>query len=110
MEPERRKVPRIDFRLGVAIKGRQGVEQIMNFSPEVVFIQMEEPSRFKVGSRIFLMTKLPLEEKITRLRSRVAHVATDGIGVQFLDLWSRDNEAHETHFEVFKHTIPLPGT
>jgi hypothetical protein len=106
---DRRKLPRIDFHLPVAIGGQKGLKEIRNFGVVGVFIQTENPSQFKIGSRILLVTKLPHEKKPMRVRAEVIHVSEKGIGVEFLDVIPEDIMALERCFSIFKHTIPMPG-
>ncbi len=110
MEEERRLNPRIDFHHEVAITGTQGSQKIMNFSKGGAFVQTENPSQFEKGAKINLYTKLPHEKKAMLIKAQIAHIASKGIGVKFVDLWGRDAEAIEYNFEVFKNTLPLPAT
>ena len=107
---DRRKMPRIDLHLPVAIGGQKKLKEIQNFGVVGVFIRTENPSQFKVGSRILLATKLPHEKKTMRIRAQVIHVSEKGIGVEFLDVIPEDIMALERCFSIFKHTIPMPGT
>jgi hypothetical protein len=77
---DRRKMPRIEFHLPVAIGGKKGLKEIRNFGV--------------VGVRI---------------RARVIHVSKEGIGVELLDVIPQDIMALERCFSIFKHTIPMPG-
>jgi len=43
---EKRQGPRIDFRLSVMVRGRQGLKEVGNFGLYGVFIQTEDPSQF----------------------------------------------------------------
>ena len=109
MEQERREFPRIDFRLKVMINDHQRIGKIMNFSTTGAFIKTPSPLQLRRGDEIGLTMKLPLEKKPTRIKAQVTH--TDkGIGVNFIDLLPQDAADIEYCFDVFKHTLPLPGT
>lgn len=82
----------------------------MNFSTGGAFIQTDDPSQFEIGARINIFTKLPLETKAALIEAQVVHIASQGIGIKFIDLWGRDAEAITYNFEVFKNTLPLTAT
>ena len=109
MEQERRKFPRIDFRLKVMINDGRSSGKLMNFSTSGAFIQTPSLSQLRQGDEIGLTMKLPLEKRPTRIKAQVAHTEK-GVGVKFIDLLPQDSTDIEYCFEVFKHTIPLPGT
>jgi hypothetical protein len=106
---EKRGSPRIDFRLSVMVRGRQGLKEVRNFGLYGVFIQTEDPSQFKSGDEIYLKMKLPREKKAIQVKARVAHVSEKGVGIEFIDLPPRDAMSMDLCFSLFKHTIPLPG-
>ncbi|MBW2066856.1 MAG: PilZ domain-containing protein [Deltaproteobacteria bacterium] len=110
MTRERRLCPRTEFHHPAIINGTKPASKIMNLSTGGVFIQTSNASRFEEGKQITLFTKFPLETRPIRIKARVVHVGNEGIGVEFQDLWGRESEAVETTFEVFKNTLPLPGT
>lgn len=102
--------PRIEFHLDVVIRGLKGIKEISNFSVGGVFIQTELPSSsFKRGDKIELVTRLPLEKRIMLIKGQVAHVTGKGLGVQFLDLHGTGAQAIQSHFDVFRATVPLPA-
>ena len=105
-----RRGPRIDFHLEVTIRGLQGVESIENFSLYGLFVHAENPSRFKTGDEVSLIMKFPTEKKALQVKARVVHVSEKGIGVEFMDLPPSDATTIEYCFNVFKHTVPLPGS
>jgi hypothetical protein len=108
MRNEKRLNPRIDFHLDVIVKGLKGVKRVKNFSTGGFFIELESPHLFKAGDRLELVTRLPLEKRIMILKGQVAHLTSRGIGVRFVDMWGLNSDAIESHFRVFKATIPLP--
>ena len=108
MKDEKRLNPRIDFHLDVIVKGLKGVKRVKNFSTGGFFVEVESPQLFKAGDKVELVTKLPLEKRIMILKGQVAHSTSRGIGVRFIDIWGPNSEAIESHFQVFKATIPLP--
>jgi hypothetical protein len=107
---EKRKHPRIDFHLGVMIRGRQGLKEIRNFGLGGVFVGTEDPSQFESGDEVYLIMKFPSETKAMQVKSRVAHTSDKGIGVEFIDLNPRNAMSMEYCFNIFRHTVPLPGT
>lgn len=110
MEKERRLTPRIDFHHDVIINRSRKLRKIRNFSPGGAFIEMDNPSEFAPGKKMNLFTKFPLETKPIVMHAEVAHVRKQGIGVKFIDLLGRNADIVEYNFEVFKGTLPLPGT
>ena len=110
MENERRRAPRIDFYHEVRINRSHTLWMIRNFSIGGAFIQTDNPSEFDKERKIILFTKFPLEANPTVIHVRIAHVEEHGIGVQFIDLMGRNADVIEYNFEVFKGTLPLPGT
>ncbi len=110
MEDDRRLTPRIEFHHDVIINRSRKVRKMKNFSKSGAFILTDDPSQFKTGNKISLFMKFPLEEKPTIMHAQVTHIDEEGIGVKFVDLLGRNEEAVEYNFEVFKGTLPLPET
>jgi Tfp pilus assembly protein PilZ len=106
---EDRRSPRIDFHLEVTIKGRHGLETVKNFSLYGVFVHTDNPSQFEVGDEVHLTMKFPTEKQPLELKARVIHISEKGIGVEFIDLPPKDAMTIEYSFNVFKHSVPLPG-
>ena len=109
MSEDKRKNPRIDLYVQVRIK-HQGVHKVKDLSLSGLFIQLQDTSQFKQGDEIELVMRLPEEKDPMRLNARVARVITAGIGVEFVDLPPKAEVALEYCFNVFKHTLPLPGS
>lgn len=110
MEQEKRRSPRLDFRLKVILEGRtkQGeIGEILDFSPHGAFIHLPDPSRLKKNDALKLLMKLPPEEKTLRIKARVVFVTGKGIGVEFKDVSPHDAVELDYCFEVFKGTLPL---
>ena len=101
---------RIDFHLEVVVKGYPGIKKTRNFSTSGIYIELEDPSRFKLRQRVELVTRFPLEKKIMKIKGEVAHINQSGIGVKFVDLWGSNLDAVENTFRIFQATYPLPGT
>ena len=110
MEQERRLAPRIDFHHDVIVNRSRKLRQIRNFSIGGAFIRVDNPSEFDPGKKISLFTKFPLETKPTVMHAQITHVEKQGIGVKFVDLMGRNADVLEYNFEVFKGTLPMPGT
>jgi Tfp pilus assembly protein PilZ len=109
MSRDKRKEPRINFYLPVTIKGQQGSKKMTDFSLSGAFVHIHDTSRFKQGDEIDLVMNLPLENNQIQVKARVAHVTTEGIGVEFVGLLPQHEMALEYCFHVFKHTVPLAG-
>ena len=107
---EDRRSPRIDFRLEVTIRGLERVESIENFSLYGLFVHTDNPSQFKIGDEVSMIMKFPTEKKSLQVKARVVHVSKKGIGVEFMDLPPSDATTIEYCFNIFKHTVPLPGS
>jgi len=107
---EKRKHPRIDFHLGVMIREHHGLKEIRNFGLGGVFVGTEDPSRFKSGEEVYLIMKFPSETKAMQVKSRVAHTSDNGFGVEFIDVSPKNAMSMEYCFNIFRHTVPLPGT
>ena len=107
MSHDKRKEPRIDFYLPVTIKAQQGSKKMTDLSLGGAFIHIHDTSPFKQGDEIDLVIKLPLEKNAIQVKARVAHMTTEGIGVEFVGLLHQHEMALEYSFHVFKHTVPL---
>ena len=110
MTEERRINPRIDLDFQIAIAGLKGMERTKNFSTGGLFIFTGHAEHFKRGDSVNLTTKLPLEEKVVKLRGEIAHISDKGMGVKFVDLTGSAHTAIDHTFQVFQATIPLPGS
>lgn len=110
MGEEKRLCPRIEFHHLAFINGSKPAGKIVNLSTGGVFIETNNPRQYRSGKQVTLFTKFPLETKPMRIKAKVIHVREEGIGVEFQDLWGRESEAIENTFDVFKNTLPLPGT
>jgi hypothetical protein len=110
MEKEKRLTPRIEFHHDVIINRSREVRKMKNFSTSGAFILTDNPSQFKPGIKISLFMKFPLEQKPMVMHAEITHVEEEGIGVKFVDLLGRNADMVEYNFEVFKGTLPLPGT
>lgn len=108
MRKERRRHARIDFNLSVEVLGRKGSHMIKNFSPCGLLVQTEDASDLRTGDEIDLMIKLPSEKSTIQVRSRIAHVTGNAIGVEFVNLIPQHAMALEHCFNIFKYTIPQP--
>ena len=91
------------------MRGLKGIQQISNFSTGGVFIRNEPTSSFKRGDKIELVTRLPLEKRIMLIKAQVVHVTSRAMGVHFLDVHGPCAQAIQSHFDVFRATVPLPA-
>ncbi len=108
MRHERRRHPRIDFNLPIEVVGHEGSHVIKNFSLGGLLVQTEAASHLRTGDEIDLMIKLPSEKSTIQVRSRIAHVTGNAIGVEFVNLIPQHAMALEHCFNIFKYTIPQP--
>lgn len=108
MTYEHRKEPRIDFHLDVMVKGKKGLQHVLNFSRNGLFLGVEDPWEYKVGDEIQVVMKLPNEHKPLELNGRIAHISANGVGVEFVNLQPEDVASVEYCFHIFRHTTPLP--
>ena len=109
MSKEKRKEPRIDLLVQVKVK-HQGLYQVKDLSLSGLFILTPKASQFETGDEIEVFMQLPLVDKPMRLDARVARVATDGIGVEFVKVRPNEQVALQSCFDIFKHTLPLPNS
>ena len=109
MSEDKRKEPRIDLYVEVRIK-HQGLHKVKDLSLSGLFILTPNTSQFETGEEIEVVMQLPLEDKPTRLDARVARVATDGIGVEFVKVPPNERVALQSCFDIFKHTLSLPNS
>lgn len=107
---DKRKSPRIDFHLSVIVKEQPELREVRNFGLYGVFVQTEDPDQFKSGDEIYITMKFPPEKESLHLKARVAHISDKGVGVEFVDVPPRDAMSLEFCFNVFRHTVPLPGS
>jgi hypothetical protein len=83
---------------------------VKDLSLSGLFILTPNASQFETGDEIEVVMQLPSEDKPTRLDARVARVATDGIGVEFVKVRLNEQVALQHCFDIFKHTLPLPNS
>ncbi|MBW2265390.1 MAG: PilZ domain-containing protein [Deltaproteobacteria bacterium] len=107
---EKRKSPRIDFRLDIQVKGQDGLRDVRNLGLYGIFIRTENPAQFQIGDSIYIEMKFPHETKALSMKARVSHISKKGIGVEFMDLPPQDAMSMESCFNIFKHSTPMPGT
>ena len=113
MGKERRIAPRVDFRLEVEIGSPEGRAKVTKFSTKGLFIETDNPAPVKPRDEIDLIMKLPLEEleqEAMIIPAQVVRVTIRGIGVRFTDVWPEQIDAIRYCFNIFKNTVPLPGT
>lgn len=105
---EKRRNPRVDLNLQVSIRTKhEGPHTVQDLSVGGLFIQTANPSQFQAEDEIELTMQEPADNKTMRLNARVARVAEDGIGVEFLNLTPEDYSALELCFDLFRHTLPM---
>jgi hypothetical protein len=108
VKKERRRHDRIDFSLPIEVEGYEDAQMIKNFSPHGLLVQTEAASDFNIGDEISLTIKLPLEKSPIQVKPRIAHITSNAIGVEFVNIVPQHAMALEHCFHIFKHTIPQP--
>jgi c-di-GMP-binding flagellar brake protein YcgR len=107
---EKRRSRRVDIHFQVKIgMNQEGPHEVQDLSVGGLFIETTNPSEFRERDEIELVMREPADNKLMRLDARVAHVAKNGIGVEFLNATAEDQKALNTCFDVFRHTLPKIG-
>ena len=109
MTKEKRKNPRIElrFKVNIGIK-HKGPNEVQDLSVGGLFIRTTNPSAFGEGDKIELVMQLPVEDSLMRLDARVAYVAKNGIGLEFLNVTAEDQKALEYCFSLAFLVSPFP--
>jgi hypothetical protein len=107
MDVDKRKAPRIEFHLDVAVKGLEGTTEIRDLSMGGLFIRLEDASQLKEGHIVHLVMQLPLEKTPLYVKARVVRVTSEGIGVEYMNLLPHQEMVLEQCFHIFKHTMPV---
>jgi len=110
MGEEKRRVPRIDLYLPLTVKRREGAKKIRDLSLTGLFIEADNTSSFQERDEVDLVIELPYEEDAMEVRARIIRVIRDGIGVEFVDISPQNAHTLEYWFNVYRHTVPIPGS
>ena len=105
---EKRKSPRIDFNLGVKVKGNQHVQMVKNFGLYGVFLATKETLHVEPGDEISLVMKFPNEKDAIEVTGEVVHSSKSGVGVAFPEIPAQAAMCMEACFNIFRDTLPMP--
>lgn len=110
MTKEKRGNARKDLRFKVTIAMKhKGPHEVKGLSVDGLFIRTPNPSMFGRGDEVELVMQLPAEDSPVRLNARIAHVAEDGIGLEFLNVTNDDQEALEHCLSLAFLASPFPS-
>jgi hypothetical protein len=104
---ERRSNQRIEFHYPVVILGIDEKAQILDFSPEGFYIELNTEKDLPVGRSINLALKLPTEKNVLNIRARVTYKDRKGIGCRLVDTTPDIDASLEGCFNIFNATLPL---
>ena len=104
---ERRNNDRIEFHYPIVILGIDEKAQILDFSPEGLYIEMRAKKKLTVGRYVNLALKLPSEKEVLRLRAKIAYKDKNGIGCQLVDTSGHIYASLERCFNIINSTLPL---
>ncbi|MGD8835735.1 MAG: PilZ domain-containing protein [Desulfobacteraceae bacterium] len=107
VKSNRRNSDRIEFHYPVVILGIDEKAQILDFSPEGLYIEMHAKNKLAVGRHVNLALKLPTEKEVLRLRAKVAYTDKTGIGCQLVDTTVNIYQSLERCFNIINSTLPL---
>ena len=107
---EKRRVPRIDLYLPLTVKRRKGARKIRDLSLTGLFIELNDTSSFQVRDEVDLVIDIPYESSAMEVRARVVRVTGDGMGVDFMNMPAQTAHILEYWFNVYRHTVPIPGS
>ena len=110
MGTDKRGVPRIDLYLPLTVKRRKGAKKIKDLSLTGLFIELENASSFQEWDEVDLVIELPYEENSMEVRARIVRLIGDGMGVEFVDISPQNAHTLEYWFNVYRHTVPIPGS
>lgn len=105
--PDRRKNPRIAFYVPVSVMGFNEKAQIIDFSLNGFFVQMDLKGELKEGQLVRLALRFPHEKTSTVIKAKVIRTGGTGFGCQFVDLEPSIIELLETNFDIFSATLPI---
>jgi c-di-GMP-binding flagellar brake protein YcgR len=104
---ERRRSQRVDIHFPAKIgMNQEGPHEVQDLSVGGLFIETTNPSEFRERDEIELVMREPADNRLMRLDARIAHVAKNGIGVEFFNVTAEDQKALNACFDLFRHTLP----
>ncbi len=102
-----RRYPRIEFHIPVRVMGMNEDAQIIDFSLNGFYIQIESTASLNEGQLVHLAVKFPGESQSSIIKVKIMRLESQGFGCQFVDLDSRLREMLHINFELFKDTFPI---
>ncbi len=107
VQAERRGNQRIELHLPVVILGIKEKAQIIDFSIDGFYIEMDRPWLLDIGRHIHLAIKLPSEKSVIKIRAQVIYSDLNGIGCQFTNQTQRLSGILGKCFDIFNATLPI---
>jgi len=105
--PDRRKTPRIAFHIPISVMGMNETAQVVDFSLNGFFIQMDAAGHVQEGQQVRLALRFPHEKASTILKAKVVRTEKNGFGCQFVDLSPSLMDLLEKNFDIFSATLPI---
>ena len=103
----RRKYPRLAFHIPVSVMGFSEKAQVVDFSLNGFFIQMDATAELKEGRQVRLALMFPDEKTSTVIKAKVIHAEKNGFGCQFIDLSPTIIDLLEKNFDIYSATLPI---
>ena len=107
VKSERRNNDRVEFHYPIVILGIDEKAEILDFSPEGFYIEMQAKVDLPIGRHVNLALKLPTEKDVLRLRAKIAYKDKIGIGVKLVDTTPQLYETLERCFNIINATLPI---
>jgi hypothetical protein len=104
---DRRKRPRIAFRIPATVLDLNEKVQILDFSMGGFFVQTDIAGKLEAGRQVRLALRFPDEEKISIIKVIIVRTADNGFGCRFVSLDPPLYELLERNFNIFSATLPI---
>jgi hypothetical protein len=104
---DRRTNQRIEFHYPIVILGFDEKAQILDFSPDGFYVELNSTAELAVGRHLNLALRLPTEDDVLKIRARVAYKDDAGIGCQLIDTPPKLYASLERCFNIFNATLPI---
>jgi hypothetical protein len=104
---DRRKRPRIAFRIPATVLDLNEKVQILDFSMGGFFVQTDIAGKLEAGRQVRLALRFPDEEKISIIKVKIVRTADNGFGCRFVNLDPPLYELLERNFNIFSATLPI---
>ncbi len=104
---ERREHPRIEFHCPVTLYGHDLEANILDFSLGGFFIETRVKDQIKLNKHIDLIVKLPTEDNVILLSTKVVNIQKDGIGCMFTNLSHEKFLKLDECFSLYQQMLPI---